>query len=97
MPTRTATSRNRPARVFVAHSFVDTPFAERFIAELRRHGIRPVFRNPALKTGVNREGYHANGVDVWSMIEQALKQAGWVLFILSRHSVDSKWVKRELA
>ena len=75
-----------PTEVFVSHSHVDQPFAERLVGVLPRHQI-PVWYNDT----------DIQGAQQWhDEIGSALQRCDWFIVILSPDSVTSMWVKREL-
>ena len=76
----------RPHEVFLSHSAKDRRFAERIAQALRRHGI-PVWYS----------GTDIVGAAQWhDEIGKALQRCDWLVVVLSPHSVESPWVKREL-
>ncbi|HEV2130934.1 MAG TPA: toll/interleukin-1 receptor domain-containing protein [Longimicrobiaceae bacterium] len=75
-----------PKEVFLSHSSRDRQLASDLAEVLRRHGV-PVWYS------------HTNilGAQQWhDEIGAALQRCDWFLLILTPHSVESKWVKREL-
>ncbi len=75
-----------PKEIFLSHSTLDEPFVTSISEVLRRHGI-PVWYN---RTNII-------GAQQWhDEIGAALKRCDWLALILSSHSIESMWVKREL-
>lgn len=75
-----------PNEVFLSHSSRDQTFATDVADVLRRHGV-PVWYS---RTNIL-------GAQQWhDEIGAALRRCDWFLLVLSPHSVDSMWVKREL-
>jgi len=75
-----------PREVFLSHSTRDRRFAERIAQVLRDHGV-PVWHS----------GTNIVGAKQWhDEIGKALQRCDWLVLVLSRHSVKSQWVKREL-
>lgn len=75
-----------PAELFLSHSSPDHQFVTALSEVLRRHGI-PVWYS---KTNII-------GAQQWhDEIGKALDRCDWFAVVLSSHSVDSMWVKREL-
>ena len=75
-----------PQEVFLSHSDLDREFADQLAITLRTHGI-PVWYS---RTNII-------GAQQWhDEIGTALKRCDWFMVILSPHSVESVWVKREL-
>jgi len=76
----------QPSEVFLSHSSLDHPFASALAGVLRRHGV-PVWYS---RTNIL-------GAQQWhDEIGAALLRCDWFALILSPHSVESMWVKREL-
>ncbi len=75
-----------PKEIFLSHSTLDEPFVASISEVLRRHGI-PVWYS---RTNIL-------GAQQWhDEIGAALKRCDWLALVLSPHSVESMWVKREL-
>jgi hypothetical protein len=75
-----------PNEAFLSHSSLDRQLASGIAEVLQRHGV-PVWYS------------HANilGAQQWhDEIGAALQRCDWFLLILTPHSVESMWVKREL-
>jgi len=75
-----------PQEAFLSHSSQDHEFAARLADELRRHGV-PVWCSQTNILGAQQ--WHDE-------IGSALRRCDWFLLVLSPHSVESMWVKREL-
>ncbi len=72
--------------VFLSHSSHDQKKAKWLRDLLLAHGV-PVWFSP----------HHIRGAQQWQdQIGAALARCGWFLILLSPHSVQSMWVKREL-
>jgi hypothetical protein len=76
-----------PAEAFLSHSSHDAEFVAELAATLRRHGV-PVWYSATNILGAQQ--WHDE-------IGAALRRCDWFLLVLSPDSVDSMWVKRELA
>lgn len=75
-----------PNEVFLSHSSLDRAFATEVAGLLHRHGI------PIWYSEIN-----IIGAQQWhDEIGAALKRCDWLVVLLSRNSVDSIWVKREV-
>lgn len=75
-----------PNEVFLSHSSQDQPFAAEITGVLRRHGI-PVWYSETNIVGAQQ--WHDE-------IGAALARCDWLAVLLSPHSVESVWVKREV-
>jgi hypothetical protein len=75
-----------PQEVFLSHSSEDRVFVSRLADELRRHGV-PVWHSQTNILGAQQ--WHDE-------IGAALRRCDWFVVVLSPHSVESMWVKREL-
>ena len=78
-------STTQPA-VFVSHNSADKPFVRRLAAELQKNGIR---------CWVDEAEIH-HGESLVQKISDAIEHIALVLAVISRNSVDSSWVRREL-
>jgi hypothetical protein len=76
----------RPQEAFLSHSNIDGAYATDLATVLRTHGI-PIWYSPTDIIGAQQ--WHDE-------IGAALKRCDWFLLTLSRSSVESVWVKREL-
>ncbi len=75
-----------PKEVFLSHSNSDKKFADSLSEILRKHGI-PIWYSQTNILGAQQ--WHDE-------IGEALKRCDWFIVILSPHSVQSMWVKREV-
>jgi len=75
-----------PSEVFLSHSSHDRTFVRKLTDVLRSHGV-PVWYSPVNIIGAQQ--WH-------DQIGRALRRCDWFILVLSPHSVNSKWVKREL-
>lgn len=75
-----------PKEVFLSHSSADAKFATNLAETLSFHGIPVWFSRTNI---VGSQQWHDE-------IGAALKRCDWFVVVLSPHSVDSVWVKREL-
>src|SRR5437899_12297733 len=83
MPRRTATV---PREVFLSHSTGNRGFVAKLADDLRRHGIPVWFSETNI---VGAQQWHDE-------IGRALARCDWFAVVLSKNSVKSAWVKREL-
>lgn len=78
--------RRRPREVFLSHSDTDRPLASQVAEVLRAHAV-PVWYSRT----------HLRGADDWHReIGEALDRCDWFALLLTRASVRSMWVEREL-
>jgi hypothetical protein len=78
--------RAKIQEIFLSHSSKNRPAATRLANVLRGHGLSVWYS----KT-------HIAGAQEWhDEIGKALDRCGWFVVLLSKHSVRSDWVKREL-
>jgi hypothetical protein len=75
-----------PNEIFVSHSSKNRKFVDRLAVVLRSHGI-PFWLSSANLLGAQQ--WHDE-------IGAALDRCDWFIVILSKQSVKSEWVKREL-
>ncbi len=75
-----------PKEVFLSHSNSDKKFADSLSETLIKHGI-PIWYSQTNILGAQQ--WHDE-------IGEALKRCDWFIVILSPHSVQSMWVKREV-
>jgi len=73
--------------VFVSYSSADKPFAGRLVTALCSSGVEVWVDEAELRVGDS----------LISAISAAVHQVDYVIALLSRHSVASMWVKKELA
>lgn len=75
-----------PAEVFLSHSHLDHRLTVRLSDALRRHGVSTWYSER-----------HIAGAERWlDEIGAALDRCDWLVVLLTRSAVGSKWVKREL-
>ena len=72
---------------FISYSSKDQDFADRLFADLQHNGVRCWFAPPHVKAG---EKLH-------EQIDTAIRLHERLLLILSPHSINSEWVKTEIA
>jgi hypothetical protein len=75
-----------PSEVFLSHSSVDRATADHVVQVLRRHHV-PVWYSPSEIVGAQQ--WHDE-------IGAALDRSDWFVVLLTRASVESMWVKREM-
>ncbi len=78
--------QSAPREAFLSHSSRDRRFASRLAGDLREHGV-PVWYSETNILGAQQ--WHDE-------IGAALRRCDWFLLVLSRASLRSRWVKREL-
>lgn len=77
----------QPNELFLSYSSLDHAFANSIVSVLRRHSV-PVWHSAT----------NLIGGQLWyDEVGDALQRCDWFAVILSPHSIDSMWVKRELA
>jgi tetratricopeptide (TPR) repeat protein len=81
MPAQTSSSS-----VFISHSSKDNEFVDWLAAELEKYSIKFWLDEHRLRPGDS----------LYGVIGPALMQADYFLIVLSKNSVDSVWVEREL-
>ena len=72
-------------QVFIAYSFQDNNHARKLAKELREKGIRVWLAEEELRPGDN----------IQKGIQDALSTSGYLLALLSKASLESKWVQNE--
>jgi hypothetical protein len=85
-PDAAAGRRDKKRKVFVSHSSKDKPFVRRIVKELEKHKLEVWFDERAMGVGDS----------IVSGIDTGLKNADYLLVVLSRNSVKSRWVRAEL-
>lgn len=75
-----------PREVFLSHASADGKFADKVVAELRRHGV-PVWYSATNILGAQQ--WHDE-------IGTALRRCDWFLVLISPHALQSFWLQREL-
>jgi hypothetical protein len=76
-----------PATVFLCHSSQDKGFVKRLALDLKRRSIAVWF--DAWEIGV--------GDSITEKVGNAIQDSGWLAVVLTRNSVASSWVQRELS
>jgi hypothetical protein len=71
---------------FISYSSKDEDFARRLYADLQSHNVRCWFAPEDMKTGD----------EIRSRIDEAIRIHDKLLLVLSEHSVNSPWVKKEV-
>ena len=75
-----------PACVFLSHSTKDAAILKKVATALRNSGVKVWYSEK-----------HIKGATQWhDEIGKALKTCDWLCVLLTPHSVESKWVKREV-
>lgn len=77
---------SQPASIFLSHSHKDKPFVRRLATDLASQGIRVWVDEAEMFIGDS----------LITKIGEAIDSTDFVGAVLSSHSVDSSWVKREL-
>jgi hypothetical protein len=72
---------------FISYSFADQDFAERLHSDLQNKGVRCWFAPHDMQSGKK----------LHEQIDQAIRLHDKLLLILSPHSMESEWVKTEIA
>jgi hypothetical protein len=71
---------------FISYSSKDDAFAKRLYTDLQQEGVRCWFAPEDMKTGD----------EIRSRIDEAIRIHDKLLLVLSEHSVESTWVKKEV-
>lgn len=74
------------AKIFLSHSSNDNEFVRRLAKDLKLKGVPIWFDEWELKVGDSLN----------EKISEGIKESGWLAVILSKQSVKSQWVKKEL-
>ena len=86
MASRKRTGASFPVEVFLSHSTKDRRFLKRLAAVLRAQGVSVWFSEHGIR-----------GAAQWhDEIGAALARCDWMIVILSRAAIASRWVKREV-
>ena len=72
--------------VFISHNVNDKPFARRLANDLKNHGIEVWIDEAEIKLGDS----------LIDKISEAINEVDYVAVLLSKYSVSSEWVKREV-
>jgi hypothetical protein len=78
--------KKTPAHVFISHSSQDKPFVYRLVSELKKLDLNVWLDDLEIKVGDS----------IVSKISDGLKNADYLVVVLSKASVASPWVRREL-
>jgi TIR domain len=78
--------KDSKARVFVSHSSKDKPFVRKLVEALKKHLLNVWVDEHEIKVGDSLVG----------KISEALKDADYLVIVLSQASVSSRWVEQEL-
>lgn len=73
--------------VFLSHNFRDKPWVREFYKLLNSQGISVFFDEVSIKYGD----------DITNRIDEGLSSSSFILFVISRHSLASRWVALELS
>lgn len=76
----------KPNKVFISYSSKDKPTVERIVQRLKQGGIHTFFDEHDIGVGESLK----------KMIRRAISSVGYIVVCLSRHSVNSDWVRTEL-
>jgi hypothetical protein len=74
------------ARVFLSHNHKDKDFANKLGTDLEEHGVRVWIDEAELEVGDS----------LIKKIESAIAEVDYLAAVLSKNSISSEWVKREL-
>jgi hypothetical protein len=77
---------NAKARVFISHASQDKPFVRKLVKELKAHHLKVWFDEQEIKVGDS----------IVSKISAGMKDSDYLLVVLSKASVASRWVQEEL-
>jgi hypothetical protein len=72
---------------FISYSTADQPFAERLHADLQNKGVRCWFAPHHIQSGKK----------IHEQIDEAIRLYDRLLLVVSEHSMESRWVKTEIA
>lgn len=75
-----------PTSVFLSHTHKDKPFVRRLAGDLQQHGIYVWVDEAELLVGDS----------IIEKVQEAIGQVDYVAVVLSKHSIKSEWVKREV-
>ena len=84
---RRVSDRLSPIRIFIAHSSKDSIVSKRLAESLRRRGFEVWYDKWKIRVGDS----------IVQKISHALKQGDFLVAVLSKNSVKSKWVQKELS
>ncbi|MGO9782572.1 MAG: toll/interleukin-1 receptor domain-containing protein [Streptosporangiaceae bacterium] len=74
-------------RVFISHSYIDRSFAEKIANDLSRRGLNVWYSEWQMKPGDS----------LTQKVSEGIISSGSMLVLLSKSSVQSKWVEKELS
>ncbi len=86
IPTAVRNAADKVPRVFISHSSQDKPFARKLTTDLERQNLYVWLDKRELRVGDS----------IVEKISEGLKETDYFIVILSKASVDSRWVKTEL-
>jgi predicted nucleotide-binding protein len=78
--------KDSKAHVFVSHSSKDKPFARKLVEALRRHNLNVWIDERELQVGDS----------IVTGVSEGLKDVGYLVAVLSKASMASRWVQAEL-
>jgi hypothetical protein len=79
-------SKQKLHDAFICHSSNDKRFARRVANDLESHGFKVWFDEFEMLPGDS----------LYEKIQNGIRTSAWFIIVLSPHSVESKWCKREL-
>ena len=74
------------ARVFISHASQDKPFVRKLVQELEKHHLDVWFDEQEIKVGDS----------IVAKVSGGLKDSDYLVVVLSKASVASRWVQEEL-
>ncbi|MGQ9596391.1 MAG: toll/interleukin-1 receptor domain-containing protein [Thermoproteota archaeon] len=74
------------SQAFVCYSHQDSPFVDRLVKDLKSRGIKPWLDKWEIKVGDS----------IMDKINEGIRQNDYLIIVLSKASVKSEWVKKEL-
>ena len=77
---------NNTPSVFMSHNSQDKPFVRRLAKELENYGVKVWVDEAEIKIGES----------LTQKIGQAIEETDFFAVVLSKNSIDSEWVQREL-
>lgn len=77
----------KPLKVFICHSSKDKPVVERIVERLNRAQVLTFYDKDSIGVGMNLK----------KTIKRAISSVGYVLVCLSPASLESEWVRQEIA
>src|SRR5262245_61828890 len=73
--------------VFISHSHRDKEIVRKLATDLREQGVKTWVDEMEIRVGDS----------IVERIDEGLRQADYILVVLSRDSISSTWVRREIA